>query len=116
MKVPEIQVIDLARERCEDCRPGTPTLAPEVARELASGLHPDWVLSEAWIERTFVFKSFNAAFGLATRVALLAEAQGHHPDLEVGWGRLSVRLATHAIGGLSRNDLIMAAKIDQLAG
>ena len=52
MKVPEIQVVDLARERCEDCRPGTPTLAPDVARELAAGLHPDWVLSEAWIERS----------------------------------------------------------------
>jgi 4a-hydroxytetrahydrobiopterin dehydratase len=116
MNVPEIQVVDLSNERCVDCRPGTPTLAPEVARELAAGLHEDWVLSEASIERTFTFKSFNAAFGLATRIALLAEAQGHHPDLEVGWGRLHVRLTTHAIGGLSRNDLIMAAKIDSLSG
>jgi 4a-hydroxytetrahydrobiopterin dehydratase len=116
MKVPEIQVIDLARERCEDCHPGTPTLAPEVARALAATLNPDWALSDTQIERTFTFSSFNAAFGLATRIALLAEAQGHHPDLEVGWGRLHVRLSTHAIGGLSRNDLIMAAKIDHLAG
>jgi pterin-4a-carbinolamine dehydratase len=57
-----------------------------------------------------------AAFGLATRIALLAEAQGHHPELEVGWGRLVVRLTTHSVGGLSRNDIIMAARIDRLTG
>ena len=116
METQPIEIVDLSSERCVDCRPGTPTLAPEVVRELAAGLNADWVVSEKWIERTFAFKSFNAAFGLATRVALLAEAQGHHPDLEVGWGRLHVRLSTHAIGGLSRNDLIMAARIDRLAG
>ncbi len=116
MDVPEIQVVGLSNERCVDCHPGTPMLEPKVARDLAAALHPDWVLSDTSIERTFAFKSFNAAFGLATRVALLAEAQGHHPDLEVGWGRLHVKLTTHAIGGLSRNDMIMAAKIDSLAG
>jgi 4a-hydroxytetrahydrobiopterin dehydratase len=51
---------------------------------------------------------------MATRIALLAEAQGHHPELEVGWGRLVVRLSTHSVGGLSRNDFIMAARIDRL--
>jgi len=73
VKVQEIKVVDLSNERCVDCRPGTPTLAPEVARELAAGLHHDWALSDVSIERTFTFKSFNAAFGLATRVALLAD-------------------------------------------
>jgi pterin-4a-carbinolamine dehydratase len=68
------------------------------------------------IRREFTFKTFNAAFGLATRIALLAEAQGPHPELEVGWGRLVVRLSTHSVGGLSRNDFIMAARIDRLAG
>ena len=48
-------------------------------------------------------------------MALLAESQGHHPDLEVGWGRLVVRFTTHAIGGLSQNDLVMAAKVERLA-
>ena len=52
----------------------------------------------------------------STRIALLAEAQGHHPELEIGWGRLVVRLSTHAVGGLSRNDFIMAARIDRLVG
>ena len=51
---------------------------------------------------------------MATRVALLAESQGHHPEMEVGWGRLHVRFTTHAIGGLSENDLVMAAKVQRL--
>jgi 4a-hydroxytetrahydrobiopterin dehydratase len=49
-------------------------------------------------------------------VARLAEAEGHHPDLRVGWGYLEVELTTHAIGGLSRNDFVLAAKIDALDG
>jgi 4a-hydroxytetrahydrobiopterin dehydratase len=96
---------DLAHERCVPCTGATPRIESEEARSLAADLDPDWRLTESTIER---------AFGLATRVALLAEAEGHHPDLEVGWGRLVVRLTTHAIGGLSRNDFVLAAKIDRI--
>ena len=111
-----IRMLDeLATERCEACTGATPRIEPEEARELAGALDPAWQVGEKALEREFRSKSFNAAFGLATRVALLAESQGHHPDLEVGWGRLLVRLTTHAIDGLSRNDFIMAARIDRLA-
>ena len=64
--------------------------------------------------REFAFSTFGAAFGLATRVALLAEGQNHHPALDVAWGRLTVTWTTDAIGGLSANDVIMAAKVDRL--
>jgi 4a-hydroxytetrahydrobiopterin dehydratase len=112
-----IQIVgeDLARERCEACTGATPRIGPDEARELAAELDDGWGIGEDAIEREFKSKSFNAAFGLATRVALLAENQGHHPDMEVGWGRLVVRLTTHAIKGLSRNDFVMAAKIDRIA-
>ena len=73
-----------------------------------------WTISETAIERSFEFRTFNPAFGLATRIALLAEAQGHHPALEVAWGRLRVRFTTDAIGGLSTNDLVMAAKVERM--
>ena len=97
------------------CNAGTPRLSPDEARAEAGGLESEgWTIGETALERTFEFRNFNAAFGLATRVALLAEREGHHPDLEIGWGRLRVRLTTHAIGGLSRNDLVMAAKIGRL--
>ena len=64
--------------------------------------------------RVFAFPTFAAAFGLATRIALLAESQNHHPALDVAWGRLTVTWTTDAIGALSANDLIMAAKVDRL--
>jgi 4a-hydroxytetrahydrobiopterin dehydratase len=106
----------LARERCAEIRAGTPPLTREEVDSLGAGVASDWRIEEGEIRREFTFKTFNAAFGLATRIALLAEAQGHHPELEVGWGRLVVRLSTHSVGGLSRNDFIMAAGIDLLAG
>ena len=106
----------LARERCVEIRAGTPPLTAEEVRALAGLVSSEWQIEPGEIRREFTFKTFNAAFGLATRVALLAEAQGHHPELEVGWGRLVARLSTHSVGGLSRNDFIMAARIDRLAG
>jgi 4a-hydroxytetrahydrobiopterin dehydratase len=105
----------LAHERCVELRAGTPPLTGEDARLLAGAIAREWRVDGGEIRREFTFKTFNAAFGLATRVTLLAEAQNHHPELEVAWGRLAVRLTTHSVGGLSRNDFIMAARIDRLA-
>lgn len=104
----------LARERCVELPAGTPPLTAEEVRLLAGVVAREWQVSAGEIRREFAFKTFNAAFGLATRIALLAESQNHHPELEVAWGRLVVRLATHSVGGLSRNDFIMAARIDRL--
>ncbi len=104
----------LARERCADIPAGTAPLTPEEAGSLAAGVAGEWQIDKHEMRRVFTFKTFNAAFGMATRIALLAEAQGHHPELDVGWGRLVVRLSTHSAGGLSRNDFIMAARIDRL--
>ena len=106
----------LARERCAELGAGTPPLSAEDVRSLAGGIAHEWQVDGAEIRREFTFKTFNAAFGLATRIALLAEAQNHHPEMEVAWGRLVVRLTTHSVGGLSRNDFIMAARIDRMAG
>lgn len=79
-------------------------------------LLPEWTRDgAASIERTFRRKTFRAAFELAAKVADEADAQGHHPDLEIGWGRLTVRLTTHALGGLTQNDFVLAARVDQLA-
>jgi 4a-hydroxytetrahydrobiopterin dehydratase len=105
----------LTREKCVACTGETPGIGPDEAAVLAAELDDAWVVGDDALTREFHVETFNAAFGLATRIALLAEAEGHHPDLEVGWGRLAVRLTTHAISGLSRNDFIMAAKIDRLA-
>jgi 4a-hydroxytetrahydrobiopterin dehydratase len=104
----------LAREHCSELPAGTPALSEDDVRSLAAAVSSDWQVADGELRREFSFRTFNAAFGLATRVALLAEAEGHHPDMEVGWGRLVVRLSTHSVGGLSRNDFIIAARIDRL--
>jgi 4a-hydroxytetrahydrobiopterin dehydratase len=106
----------LARERCVELPAGTPPLTTEGVRLHADAIAPEWLIVGAELRREFAFKTFNAAFGLATRIALLAESQNHHPELEVAWGRLVVRLTTHSVGGLSRNDFIMAARIDRMVG
>jgi len=66
--------------------------------------------------REFRFDDFGGAFGLVARVALLAEAEGHHPRVELEWGRAAFTTWTHIAAGLTRNDFILAAKIDQIAG
>jgi 4a-hydroxytetrahydrobiopterin dehydratase len=107
---------DLARRKCQACEKGTPPLPPERVAELQSEIDRAWKLAEdnRKIRRTFTFGDFTDAFGFATRVALLAESEGHHPDFELGWGRVGLELTTHAAGGLTDNDFIMAAKIDRL--
>lgn len=65
------------------------------------------------IERKFKFKDFKEALAFVNQIGEIAESEGHHPDLELGWGKVKVELSTHAVGGLSVNDFILAAKIDK---
>jgi 4a-hydroxytetrahydrobiopterin dehydratase len=104
----------LAAQRCVPADESTPRLPAEEVARLAAGLDPAWQVRDDRLDRAFGFPTFAAAFGLATRIALLAEGQNHHPALEVAWGRLTVTWTTDAIGGVSANDLIMAAKVDRM--
>jgi 4a-hydroxytetrahydrobiopterin dehydratase len=92
----------------------TPALSADEVRRLAAGLDPAWDVQPDKLVRSFALSTFGAAFALATRIALLAETQNHHPTLEIAWGRLVVTWQTDAIGALTANDLIMAAKVDRL--
>jgi 4a-hydroxytetrahydrobiopterin dehydratase len=75
---------------------------------------PGWELEENKLSRRFRFKDFMGSIAFVNRLADVAEAEGHHPDLHVSWNRVRVELTTHAIKGLSHNDFIMAAKINEL--
>jgi 4a-hydroxytetrahydrobiopterin dehydratase len=109
-------VSELAAAHCEACTPGTPPLPEPEAAELSSHVR-DWERDGTrTLRREFSFPNFRDAFGFVARVALIAEAEGHHPDIELGWGRAAFVLTTHAASGLTRNDFILAAKIDGLAG
>ena len=95
---------------------GTPPLDEDQAQALDTHLDHGWQRDGTGrLSREFTFGDFRDAFGFATRVALLAEREFHHPELTVSWGKVLVRLWTHTVEGLSRNDFIIAAKIDRLA-
>jgi 4a-hydroxytetrahydrobiopterin dehydratase len=108
--------MSLADERCEVCRPGTPHLSDDEAAALAAEISPEWevVDGHAKLRRRISTRDFGESMAVAVRIGFLAEAEGHHPDLHVHWGRLVVDLTTHAAKGLTRNDFILAAKIDEL--
>jgi 4a-hydroxytetrahydrobiopterin dehydratase len=108
-------VSDLAKQHCEPCEKGTPPLSEQEAAALGSEV-PDWERDgNRTLKREFSFANFRDAFGFVARAALLAEAEQHHPDIELGWGRAAFELTTHAASGLTRNDFVMAARIDGLA-
>ena len=110
----ELDPATLASQRCVPADDSTPALSSGEVARLAAGLDPAWHVLQDRLVREFAFPTFAAAFGLATRIALLAEGQNHHPALEIAWGRLVVTWTTDAIAGLSSNDLIMAAKVDRM--
>jgi len=105
----------LAEKECVPCKGGVPPLKGEELARLAKELNSDWrVLGEHHLEREFMFKNFREALEFTNRVGELAEAQGHHPDIYLAWGRVKVTLWTHKIDGLTESDFVFAAKVDKL--
>jgi 4a-hydroxytetrahydrobiopterin dehydratase len=74
---------------------------------------PGWRVEPVGLVRDFEFRDFQEAFAFVCRVALLAEANGHHPDIHNSWNKVSLTFFTHTAEGLTRNDFIMAAKINR---
>jgi len=105
----------LAERHCTPVASGTPPLNRAEAEDLLDQLS-GWSLARQGkgITKTYAFKDFVSAMGFANTITAIAEAQQHHPELLVSWGKVTVSLATDDIGGLSENDFIVAAKIDAL--
>jgi 4a-hydroxytetrahydrobiopterin dehydratase len=105
---------ELNRKRCVPCEGGIPALSrAEIDRYLAA--LPGWKLSADGqrIRREWRVRDFLAALDFFQRVGEVAEAEGHHPDLHLaGYGNVAIEIWTHAVGGLTENDFILAAKID----
>ncbi len=109
-------VCDLSDRHCKPCEGGVEPLNNEQAGELLASLHTDWSIAEDGkeISRTYRFKNYYQTMAFVNALAWIAHGEDHHPDIEVGYNRCHVRYSTHAIGGLSENDFICAAKLDAL--
>ena len=106
---------DLARRKCIPCNGETPKLTTEEIAELHQQI-PAWeVVLGHHLRQTFRFDDFAGALRFVNRIGEVAEAEGHHPDIALAWGRVEVEIWTHAIDGLSEADFILAAKIDRLS-
>ena len=106
----------LATKKCRPCEGGAPALEPPEVQQMLQGV-PQWTLSadKKRIRREWRVLDFLTALDFFQRIGRIAEAEDHHPDLHLtGYRNVAIELWTHAVGGLTENDFILAAKIDQL--
>lgn len=103
----------LSEESCRPVEKGQNPLASGQINELSREV-PDWSLRDSVIERDYKFKGFEQAMVFVNEVAEVAASEDHHPDMCISYNKVSLRLTTHKIGGLSKNDFILAAKINEL--
>ncbi|MBI4128717.1 MAG: 4a-hydroxytetrahydrobiopterin dehydratase [Parcubacteria group bacterium] len=107
--------MDLASKHCVPCEGGTPPLSEETVRASMKEIDGAWsVRDHTKLVRTFAFPSFRASLQFTQKVSDCAEKEGHHPDIQISYTTVTLTLWTHAIGGLSENDFILARKIDLL--
>ena len=110
-----MELADLRAMKCVPCEGGVPKLTADEADDLLRKLQ-GWTREGDQIRKEMKFKDFVSAMAFLNEVARIAEEEGHHPDFALhSWNNVDFTLSTHAIGGLSRNDFIVAAKIDALA-
>lgn len=107
--------MDLTKKRCVPCEGGVAALGEDEQARLLEQL-PGWQVREGKLLRTFVFANFVEAMAFLNRVAEVAEREGHHPDFSVHYRKVEMSIWTHAVGGLTENDFILAAHVDRLVG
>ena len=112
-------MINLAAGKCVACRGGEPMLTEAEIEDLKPHV-PQWQVRRVnemnRLERVFKFKNFAQALEFTNKIGAIAEEENHHPLIVTEWGRVTLQWWTHKIGGLHRNDFIMAAKADELFG
>lgn len=109
--------MDLAKKHCVPCEEGGAPMFNEKEDEMLKQVQ-GWILVRDGthkITKQFKFEDFKKAMEFVSKIADLAESQGHHPDIKIVYNKVGLDLFTHAVGGLSQNDFIMASKIDKLS-
>lgn len=107
------RTIDLATRHCTPCEGGTPPLTEEAARMMLERLE-GWECAGGEISKEFRFKNYHQTLAFVNAVAWVAHRENHHPDMLVGYNTCRITYTTHAIGGLSENDFICAARVEAL--
>ncbi len=112
-------VTELSQRTCVTCHGGVPPMPRAGAETLLTQLGGGWALTEVsqrttGLRKTYRFGNFVEALDFVNRVGVLAEEQGHHPDIALSWGRVTVDIWTHKIKGLTESDFIFAAKCDKV--
>ena len=108
--------MELKNQKCQACSGNTPKFDEKQISDNLSKLN-NWSVNDEqkMIYKKFNFKTFKQALNFTNKVGEIADLEGHHPDISLGWGYSIVMLHTHAIQGLSINDFIIAAKIDEIS-
>jgi len=106
---------ELASRNCTPCREGMASLPAAEAQRLLGQLDGWTITPGPRLTKTWKLADFASALALVNRIGAIAEAEDHHPDIALAWGRVGVELWTHAAGGLTENDFIVAAHIDEVA-
>ena len=106
---------ELAAKECVPCKGGIAPLQGDALTELQKKLGAHWqVVREHHLEKEFAFNNFREALAFTNEVGELAEAQNHHPDIYLAWGKVRITIWTHKIDGLTESDFVLAAKIEAL--
>ena len=107
--------MDLAKMKCMGCAGMTEPLGEEKCEQLLSRLNEGWEISgQGQLVKKYRFKNFRLGLDFVNKVGLVAEEQGHHPDIYIAWGKVDITLWTHKVRGLTEDDFIVAAKIDEI--
>jgi 4a-hydroxytetrahydrobiopterin dehydratase len=110
-----VNTATLAQKSCIPCSGGIPPLTGKPLKSLHAQLQDEWALiEEHHLERTFPFPDFATALRFTNALGALAETEGHHPEITVTWGRVTVRIWTHKIDGLTESDFVLAAKVERI--
>lgn len=106
---------DLTKKHCVPCEGGAKPLEKEEIAKYLTQLKSSWtILDDKEIQKVFKLKDFVKAMVFVNKIADIAEEEGHHPDITINYNKVKIALSTHSIGGLSTNDFVMAAKIEEI--
>ena len=103
---------DLLTKTCAECKSGT-ALSPTDAADLLKQV-PGWEISDGTLRRKFKFKDYHEAVAFVNATAWISNKEDHHPDIELGYNKVTMKYVTHSAGGITQNDFICAAKVNAL--